>query len=113
LIINDEKFQGTLNDSKAAQALAKQLPLAVEMIELNENEKYVDLDEPLPTQKQSVESIETGDLMLYGGNTLVLFYEDFTTSYSYTPLGSLDNPENLRVALGRGNVEVRIEEIKK
>jgi len=110
LIVNDEKIQGTLNDSEAAQALVKQLPLDVEMIELNENEKYVDLNQPLPTFKKNVESIETGDLMLYGDNTLVLFYEDFATSYSYTPLGSLDNPENLRVALGRGNIDVRIEE---
>jgi len=100
-----------LNDSKAAKALAKQLPLAVEMNELNENEKYVDLGEPLPTREKKVGAVETGDLMLHGDNTLVLFYESFTTSYSYTPLGSLDNPENLRVVLGRGNVDVRIEEV--
>lgn len=109
LTVNDETFQGTLNDNEAAQALMKHLPLNITMNELNENEKYADLKQALPTQKESVESVESGDLMLYDNDTLVLFYEDFHTSYSYTPLGSLDNAENLRVALGRGDVTVRIE----
>jgi len=109
LTVNDETFQGTLDDSKAGRAFVKQLPLDITMVELNENEKYVDLDQPLPPQSEEVGSIQTGDLMLYGENTLVLFYENFSTTYSYTPLGSLNNPENLRVALGRGDVDVRIE----
>ncbi len=34
--------------------------------------------------------------MLYGNNTIVLFYEDFTTPYSYTRLGKVNNPKNLK-----------------
>jgi len=50
-----------------------------------------------------------GDLMLYGNNTLVLFYESFNSSYSYTKLGYVDNPTGLAAALGNGNVVVKFE----
>ena len=38
--------------------------------------------------------------MLYGSNCLVLFYQNFSTSYSYTPLGRIKNPSLLAQALG-------------
>ena len=53
--------------------------------------------------------IQVGDLMLYGSDCVVLFYETFQTSYSYTRLGSLDNPSELAASLGSGNVSVTFE----
>ena len=47
--------------------------------------------------------------MLYGNNCVVLFYETFNSSYSYTRLGSIDNPSGLAEALGVGNVSVLFE----
>lgn len=40
-------------------------------------------------------SIHAGDIMLYGASCLVLFYEDFNTSYRYTPLGYIEDPDGL------------------
>lgn len=76
------------------------------MVELNSNGKYYIFSDKLPTDSQREDSINAGDLMLYGSDTLVLFYEDFSTSYSYTPLGFMEDASGLAEALGQGNVQV-------
>jgi hypothetical protein len=100
-------FTATLFDNATANAFKALLPVSIQMKELNGNEKYGDLDTGLPVAEVNPGKIETGDLMLYGSNTLVLCYESFPTSYSYTMLGRLDNPSGLAMALGRGNVTIR------
>ena len=44
--------------------------------------------------------------MLYGANCLVLFYDSFSTGYSYTRLGRVENPEGLSAALGSGGAVI-------
>jgi len=79
------------------------------MIELNDNEKYVDLPRSLPAKASNPGTIQNGDLMLYGSSTVVLFYKTFSTSYNYTTLGRIDNPSALAAALGSENVTVTFE----
>ena len=79
------------------------------MKELNGNEKYFDLSNGLPTKAANPGTIQNGDLMLYGSKTLVLFYESFSTSYSYTKLGRITDTAGLAAALGSGNVTVTFE----
>ena len=79
------------------------------MTELNGNEKYFGLSKNLPANESNPGSIKSGDLMLYGTNTFVLFYETFSTSYSYTKLGKINDPAGLAAALGSGNITVTIE----
>lgn len=79
------------------------------MEELNGNEKYCCLDEPLPSNAEVVGHIEAGDVMLYGDSCIVVFYESHDTSYSYTRIGAVENPEDLAAAVGSGPVDVRFE----
>ena len=109
VIVGTKTFTATLADSETGRAFAQLLPLTLPMTELNGNEKYHYLDSSLPTDSYRPGTIHAGDLMLYGNNCVVLFYETFSSSYSYTRIGSIDNPAGLSAALGSGNVSVRFE----
>ena len=100
MTIGEHRFSITLADTDAARAFAARLPLTLEMAELNGNEKHVDLPQALPTDASHPGTIRNGDLMLYGSKTVVLFYENFRSSYSYTPLGHVDDPHDLGRVLG-------------
>ena len=106
IIVGNKSFSATLYDNAAAKALLEMFPMTLNMSELNGNEKYFYLDNNLPTNSSRPSGIEAGDIMLYGNNCLVLFYESFSTSYSYTPLGRIDDPKGLAEALGSGSVQV-------
>ena len=108
LVIQGEEFTATLEDNETSRAFVNQLPLTMTMNELNGNEKYYYLDESLPSQATSVSQIETGDLMLYGDDCLVLFYDTFKTSYRYTRIGKLDQIIQLKELVGNGTIEVSI-----
>jgi hypothetical protein len=107
--VGSKTFTATLLDNNSAKAFKEMLPLTINMIELNGNEKYYDLPNSLPTNSSNPKTINNGDLMLYGSKTLVLFYKTFSTSYSYTKLGSIDAVTGLATALGSGNVTVTFE----
>lgn len=109
ITIGSASFTGTLADNLTAAAFKELLPMTIPMSEMNGNEKYYYLSGNLPTAAANPGSIQTGDLMLYGSNCFVLFYESFRTSYSYTRIGSIDNPSGLASALGSGGVSVRFE----
>lgn len=102
-------FAATLEDNAAAREFASRLPLTLSMSELNGNEKYCYLDKPLPAAAKSVSTIESGDLMLWQSNCVVLFYKTFSSGYSYTRLGRLDSAEGIAEAVGRGEVSVTFE----
>jgi hypothetical protein len=107
ITVGNAVFTATLEDNDTAKALVKQLPLTVDMSELNSNEKYNYLSSNLREDKSSCPGrINEGDLMLYGSNCLVLFYRTFNTSYSYVKLGHIDNTTGLVKALGSGSVKV-------
>lgn len=108
--IGQASFTATLSDNASAKAFKALLPLTVAMNELNRNEKYYDLPNALPAAASNPGTIRNGDIMLYGSRTLVLFYKTFSTSYSYTYIGSVDNPAGLEASLGAGNVTVTFEE---
>lgn len=107
--INNVPFTLTLEDNATVKAFMTRLPLTLTMSDLYRNEKYANLSEPLPTAAFRPGTLHAGDLMLFGSDCVVLFYETFQSSYSYTSLGRIDNPSGLATALGSGNATVVFE----
>ena len=95
VIIDDKKYNAKIEDNETAQTFINRLPQEFNMNELNGNEKYIYMDNSLPTNPSNPKHIEAGDIMLYGNNCLVIFYKSFNTNYSYTKIGHIDNLSNL------------------
>lgn len=109
ITIGTNTFTATLYNNETVTAFKSRLPLTINMSELNGNEKFFDLPNNLPANASNPGTIQAGDLMLYGSNTLVLFYKTFSTSYNYTRLARINNPSELAAALGSGNITVKFE----
>lgn len=107
MIVGERCFVVTLVDNATGQAFAKMLPLTLDMAELNGNEKHAELQKALPANATRMEMISNGDLLLYGSKTLVLFYQAFTSPYSYSNVGGVANPLGLAHALGEHGVRVQ------
>lgn len=105
VIIDGKIYNTTLEKNETAQSFANMLPQEYNMSELNGNEKYIYLDNALPTNSYKPKHIESGDIMLYSNNCLVVFYKSFDTSYSYTKIGHIENFEDL----GNKNVTIKFE----
>lgn len=110
LIVEGKSFSGTLYDNATAKAFRALLPLSVEMKDYNDNEKYYNLSEDLPTHSINPKTVSSGDLMIFGSSTLVLFYEEFNTSYSYSKIAKVEDAERLSVLLrGKKSVDITIQ----
>ena len=105
LIVGGKTFTVRLENNETVQALKAQLPLDLEMTELNGNEKYYYYS-TLPTSATRPGTIRAGDIMLFQSNTLVIFYDTFESDSSYPRIGSVTDPEGLAEALGSGDVRV-------
>ena len=99
-------FTATLHDNAASQSFMALLPMTVNMTEMGGQEKYYNLSQTLPGQAVNPGTIHEGDILIWSGNCLVLFYTTFSTSYRYIRLGRVDNVNGFRTALGTGNVQV-------
>ena len=106
MTVGTQRLAVTLEDNPTARAFVQLLPATFDMPDLNGNEKHVRLPRSLPTNAERPGTIRTGDVMLYGNDTLVVFYETFRSSYSYTRIGRITESAGLAQALGPGNQRV-------
>ena len=108
--IRDVTLTATLVNNQATQALKELLsknPIAINMSDYGEFEKVGSLGTNLPTSDDHITS-EPGDLLLYQGNQLVIFYAP--NAWSYTRLGRIDDVTHteLKKTLGTGDVTVTL-----
>ena len=107
LSVNGKTALVTLSENAATQELLRLLPVTVEMSPYGGFEVVGSLPASLPTQDRQI-TTEPGDLMLYLGNQLVIFYG--SNSWSYTPIGKIDGAtaESVKDLLGTGVVTVTL-----
>ena len=105
VLIDKKGYTINLEDNETAKEFVNMLPLELNMNELNGNEKYVYLDRKLPVNPSNINKINAGDVMIYGNDCLVIFYKSFTSSYSYTKIGHIENLPNL----GNDSISVKFE----
>ena len=106
--VGDKDFSVFIANNDAAQEFAKTAPFTIDMVELNGNEKYYKGPDKFESKLEEIQPgrIKAGDLMLYGDDTVVLFYDSLDTTESYTRLGWVQNAYELADALGNGDVSV-------
>ena len=103
-----KSITATLSETSAAKAFAKKLkgaPLTVELEEYGGFEKVGALGFSLPSTDESISGIP-GDIFLYAGNQITIFYGN--SSWSYTRLGRIDGltQSELKAFLGNGDITV-------
>ena len=112
MTIDGQTLSVTLVDNSATQALVTALaegPITYEADDYGGFEKVGPLGRSLPTSNQQI-TTEPGDVILYSGNQIVLFYG--SNSWSYTRLGriSYDSLDQLKSFLkaGQGRISVTL-----
>lgn len=108
--VNGYTLTATLADNDSAKALAelmKDEPLTLELREYGSFEKVGALPQSLPANDESI-TTEPGDIMLYVGNQITIFYG--ANTWSYTRLGKIDNvtQSELKGFFGGGDVTVTL-----
>lgn len=109
LIVNNKTFTANLENNQTVQELIQNFPMTLNMSDLHSNEKYNYLNSSLTTNSNTPSMINAGDIKLYGNNCLVVFYDNFRNSYSYTNLGKVDNVDDFVAELESGSVNIRFE----
>lgn len=106
--VNGSTFTATLADNAAVDALAdwvEEGPVTLELSDYAGFEKVGPLGRSLPAS-DSQTTTHAGDIVLYQGDQIVLFYG--SNSWSYTRLGHIDDLTGWEDALGGGDVTVTL-----
>lgn len=104
--VGGSNFTATLEENEAVDALVdmmEQGPVTIQMSDYSGFEKVGPLGTSLPTSNQQT-TTQAGDIVLYQGNQIVMFYG--SNSWSYTRLGHIDDLTGWEEALGSGDVTV-------
>ena len=110
LEIGEQVFTAALEENSSVDALKEWLadgPITLAMTDYGGMEKGADLGTVLPQNNEPMHT-QPGDIILYQGKAFVIYYD--TNSWSLTPIGKIENvdAEELRQALGTGDVTVTV-----
>lgn len=107
---NGQTVKLTLADNDATDALQKLLgngPIKVSMSDYGGFEKVGELPQSLPSDDRQI-TTEPGDVMLYLGRNIVIFYG--SNRWDYTPLGKIEGlgAEELKAFFSNNPIEITL-----
>ena len=110
LKVGGNSMTATLTDNEATRELTKLLEqgnITIRMSDYGGFEKVGALPQSFPTSNTQITTVP-GDIMLYQGNQMVIFYG--SNSWSYTCLGKIDGAtiSNLRQFLENGDISLTL-----
>lgn len=110
LTVGENRMTATLADNAATRELKELLekgPVTIQMNDFGGFEKVGALPQFFTTSNSQI-TTEPGDIMLYQGNNMVIFYGSNT--WSYTPLGKIEGAtaSNLKQFLGNGSLSLTL-----
>lgn len=97
-------FTATLEDNDAVRELTEMMqsgPVIINMSDYSGFEKVGPLGKNLTTSNSQT-TTTAGDIVLYNGNNIVMFYG--SNSWSYTRIGKIDDLTDWATALGGGDI---------
>ena len=104
--VSDAVFSATLEENEAVTAFVEMMregSVVIQMSDYSGFEKVGPLGTSLPASNSQT-TTHAGDIVLYNGNQIVIFYG--SNSWSYTRLGHIDDLTGWEEALGNGDVTV-------
>lgn len=102
--IGDKTFTATLEDNAAVREfiqMMKSAPISIEMRDYSGFEKVGSLGRTLTADDRQT-TTGAGDIVLYNGSQIVIFYG--SNSWSYTRIGHIDDLTGWEEALGSGSI---------
>lgn len=110
MTINDEKVEVAWEDNESVKALAdlvSESPLTIDTSMYGGFEQVGSIGADLPSSDINI-TTEPGDIMLYTGSNIVVFYG--SNSWAYTRLGHIENKsaDELKELLGSNNVKITL-----
>lgn len=106
ITVGDEELLAVFEDNSSAEEfreLLAQGPVTVEMEDYGGFKKVGPLGTTLTRNDQQI-TTEPGDVILYQGNQITIYYG--TNTWSFTRLARIQDSESLREKLGEGTVSV-------
>ena len=106
LSVDNQELNVTWEKNESVKALKELLPLTIEMHEYGGFEQTGSIGQSIVRNDSQIDVVP-GDIVLYNGNAISVFYNN--SSWSYTRLGHiiLDNSE-LNTLLNKSNVTLKI-----
>ena len=106
--VGDSTFTATLENNTAVDAFVKMMdngPVVIQMSDYSGFEKVGPLGANLPASNSRI-TTQAGDIVLYNGNQIVIFYG--SNAWRYTHLARVEALDGWEEALGDGDVRVTL-----